>query len=280
MAARPPPLRRKTAMDESGRSRFIMVLNIVGFLGTVVVNTLAVTLPLNNKTTGELSDLYPNLFVPAGLTFSIWGVIYALLGVFAAYHVVSLAKKDAEGLEAFDRVGYLFFASSVLNMAWIFAWHYELVGISLLVMLLLLGSLITAYFRLGIGRTQVPRRIRYLVNLPFSVYLGWITVATIANVTAFLVDLNWGRFGLSEQLWTVGLIAVAIAIALAVLVNRADIYYCLVVDWALLGILVKRQADPDPFWSIIAAAIAGMVLISAAIVLRLIKRDTYSGAVP
>ena len=260
--------------DTMMKSRLLSlsILNLIGFLGTVIVNGLANALPLNNRTTGELSDQYPNLFVPAGLTFSIWGVIYILLAIFVIYGLIAAIKKNAQKSSFIENIGILFLISCLANIGWIFAWHYEVLPLSLILMLVLLGSLITIYLRLHIGRSDSIRNEKYLVHLPFSVYLGWITIATIANVTALMVDVNWNAFG---QFWAVAVIIVGIAIALSVLFTRRDIYYCLVVDWALLGILLKRLADSTPVQSVIVTTIIGMALISAGIVAQIMRRKIY-----
>lgn len=261
------------------RSQIVLsILNVIGFLGTVIVNGLANALPINNKATGELSDQYPNLFVPAGLTFSIWGLIYLLLAIFTVYSLVRAIRGDTRG-SFIDKIGILFFLSCVANIGWIYAWHYEIVPISLVIMLLLFGCLLAIYLRLGVGNKGPTTKEQYLVHLPFSVYLGWITIATIANVTALLVDINWNRFGLSEQFWTVAVIAVGIAIALSVLVRRRDIFYCLVVDWALLGILIKRLATSVPAQSVIIVAIVGLVIITAGIITQIARRKVYSAGI-
>ncbi len=261
------------------RSRVLFslsILNLLGFLGVVIVNGLANALPINNKTTGELSDLYPNLFVPAGVTFSIWGIIYLLLAVFVIYQLIPSVRANAQKGGFIDRIGILFFISSLANIGWIFAWHYEKVAISLLLMLILLGCLFAIYLRLNIGKAEVTKTERYLVHLPFSIYLGWITIATIANVTALLVDINWNTFGLGEQFWAVAIIIVGIAITLATLFTRKDIYYCLVVDWALLGILLKRlSVTTVPDQSVIAITIVGMALITVGIVVQVARRKVY-----
>ncbi len=260
-----------------GKSRLITlsILNLIGFLGTIVVNGLANALPLNNKTTGELSDKYPNLFVPAGLTFSIWGVIYILLAIFVIYGLVISIKNNTQKTAFIENIGILFFISSLANIGWIFAWHYEILPLSLVLMLVILGSLITIYLRLHIGKSDSTLSERYLVHLPFSVYLGWITIATIANVTAVLVDINWNSFGLGEQFWAVAVVIVGIAIALSILLTRKDIFYCLVVDWALLGILLKRLADPTPVQSVIIISIIGMALISVGIIAQIVRKRVY-----
>jgi hypothetical protein len=257
------------------RLLFLAILNLIGFLGTVIVNGLSSALPINGKTAGELSDQYPNLFVPSGLTFSIWGVIYILLAIFVIYGLIVVVRKYTEKSSFIGNIGVLFFISCLANMGWIFAWHYEVVPLSLVLMLILLATLITIYLRLRIGKSDSYKTEKYLVHLPFSVYLGWITIATIANVTALLVYTNWNTFGLGEPFWTVAVIVVGIGITLSVLLIRKDIFYCLVVDWALLGILLKRLADSTPVQSVIVVTIVGLVLITVGVIIQLIRRKVY-----
>jgi hypothetical protein len=255
---------------------FFSFLNLIGYLGMVTVNGLANALPINNKTTGELSDQYPNLFVPAGLTFAIWGVIYLLLAVFIIYQFIVAFRKTATPSSLLKKIWMLFFVSSIANLGWIFAWHHERVLLSLPLMLILLASLIGIYLRLGIGRSEASRAEKYLVHLPFSIYLGWITIATIANVTALLVSVGWNRFGLSQQFWTVLVIIVGIALAFIALFHRKDIFYVLVVDWALLGILLKRlAADAVPIRSIVIVTVVGMSLLTVGMIYQLIRRKVY-----
>jgi hypothetical protein len=255
----------------------LSILNLLGFLGTVVVNGLANILPINNKTTAYLSDQYPNLFVPAGLTFAIWGLIYILLAIFVIYQLIPSVRRDAQKVDFVQKIGPLFFVSCIANIGWIFAWHYQVLLLSLVLMLILLGCLIAIYLRLNIGKSQATKAQKYLVHLPFSVYLGWITIATIANVTALLVYIGWNQstWGLGEQFWAVAVIIVGIAIALSVLFTRKDIYYCLVVDWALLGILLKRMSATTPAQSVVIITIVGLVLITSGVIVQLIRKRAY-----
>ena len=166
--------------------------------------------------------------------------------------------------------------SSAANIGWIFAWHYEIVPLSLIMMLILLGCLIVIYERLRIGNSVSTKTEKYFVHLPFSIYLGWITIATIANVTALLVDINWNTFGLGEQFWTIAVIAIGIGIAITILFIRKDIFYCLVVDWALVGILTKRLAvETVPDQGVIAITIIGIVLISFGIIFQIFRKKVY-----
>jgi hypothetical protein len=252
---------------------FLAFLNLIAFAATLAVNALSTLLPINGKDPGEISDQYPNLFVPSGLTFSVWGVIYILLGLFVIYGLVSAFSKSS-GQESFiGRIGILFFLSSLFNIGWIFFWHYELVWASLLMMAALFITLLSIYLRLGTGRSQARAAEKGMVHIAFSVYLGWITIATIANVTAFLVDIGWDRFGLSEQFWAVLVIAVGIVITLGVLFSRNDIYYALVADWAILGILLQRLADTSvQDGAVVITTIIGLALITLGIIIQLFRK--------
>ena len=248
-------------------------LNFIGFLAVVAVNAMAVILPINNRTTQALSDKYPNLFVPAGITFSIWGIIYILLALFTDYQFIVAFRRSSDERGIFEKIGILFFISCIFNVAWILAWHYEIVWLSLIIMALLLISLVSIYIRLGTGRPQVRNTEKIMVNIPFSVYLGWITIATIANVTAFLVQINWNKFGISDQLWAVIVIAVGVIITLATVFSRNDIFYCFVVIWALVGILLKRIADGSmPDQIVIIASIVGISIVGLGIIVQLIRK--------
>ena len=243
MEANQPFLRgQKSEIKKRTEGNWLTWLNLFGFLGMVTVNYLANALPINNLDTGQLSDKYPNLFVPAGFTFSIWGVIYLLLAVFIFFSLKQ-ALTGREVFPAFKRLGILFFLTCLANAGWIFAWHYEKLILSLLVMLTLLILLIIIYQRLDSRPYDEIRRDKFPAKLPFSIYLGWISVATVANTTAVLVGFNWNRFGLSEQFWTVLLLAVVVILTIIFIFKKKDYLYALTIIWALLGILYKRIQD-------------------------------------
>ncbi|RQD77224.1 MAG: tryptophan-rich sensory protein [Candidatus Syntrophonatronum acetioxidans] len=245
----------------NGKRRF-QALNLLGFIGMVIINYLANALPLNNMTTGELSDLYPNLFTPAGFTFSIWGVIYLLLLGFSLYQARDIFSFPKVEMPFLYRIGYLFFISSLLNGAWIFAWHYTQIFASMAIMVALLLVLIMIYLNLGIGERRVSSQESFWVHLPFQVYLGWITIATIANASALLVHVGWGRFGLSESFWTVLMIGVAALLTIAFLTLRQDLAVSLVSLWAILGIAVKRITLEPVVMPVFISAVVAMIIIS------------------
>ena len=234
----------------------IKYLNIALFAGMIVLNYLANALPLNNKTTGELSDAFPNLFVPAGLTFSIWGVIYLLL---IAYCIIQFTGSNQSVI---SDIGWLFGISCVLNALWIVCWHYGKLPLSLLVMAGLLVTLIMINLRI----TSLPFGI---IKASFGIYLGWICIATIANVTALLVNYSWNGFGISEEIWTIVMISAGTIIVALTIYRLINPFVGLSVIWAFTGIILKRHED---YRSIVIAAVLAIIIVTFVTIYRFIKQ--------
>ncbi len=173
------------------KDRVRQILVVLAVLAMITVNILANALPINGQNTGEISDRFDVFFVPAGYVFSIWGLIYLGLLAYAVYQALP-AQAENPTLRS---IGYLFVLSCLANIAWIFLWHYNLVALSVVAMLALLGLLLAIYLRLDIGRAPVAPAMKWLVHVPFSIYLGWITVATIANITSWLYEVGWSGWG-------------------------------------------------------------------------------------
>lgn len=211
----------------------LKIANSLAFIFTIVMNTLANALPLGGMNTGELSALYPNLFVPAGFTFSIWGIIYALMLGFIIWQWVG----DSDGI--LKKIGPWFVVNCVANGTWIAVWHAQWVWVSVVVMLLILASLIKIYTLLGIRYNPV----HWTYKVPFSIYLGWISVATIANVTTLLVDHGISSLGLGADMWASIMLLVAALLGSVMIWTRKDIFFALVVVWASYGIYARRTAD-------------------------------------
>lgn len=207
---------------------------------TIVVNALAgSTTLLNGKTSGEISDLYPTLITPAGFTFSIWGIIYTLLLVFTIYQMLPRNREQP----FLHQISVLFALSGILNILWLFLWHYELITFSVVLMFALLSALIAIYVRLDIGKGEISLWEKICVHLPFSVYLGWITVASITNVAAALTAVGWDGGGIGQETWAMLVIVVALLITLTVIATRKDVAYGLVIVWALVGIMSKQSEN-------------------------------------
>lgn len=211
------------------------VLATVTYIAMVFVNFLANSLPLNNRSTGAISDAYPNIFAPAGPAFSIWGIIYLLL---AAYVIYQFVKKDERVEALMARINLLFIATSLANIAWIFAWHYDFIGLSVIIMAVLLMLLIKIADILRVEQFSGTEKL--LIRAPFSVYFGWITVAFIANITVFLVSIGWNGFGLSESLLMSIVLLVGATIGIIRMNKDSNIPYGLVLVWAYAWILSKH----------------------------------------
>lgn len=222
------------------RSPLRQALVLISILATLVINALANALPLNGLQTGDISDRFQVYFVPAGYVFSIWGLIYLGLIAYAIYQALP-AQRSNSRLAAIDG---LVVAGAAANSAWIFLWHYERFPLTLVAMLVLLATLIGVYLNLNIRRGQAPEQERWLVHTPFSIYLGWITVATIANITSLLDYLNWNGWGIAPETWFLIVLAAALAIAGLMARSRGDVAYLLVLVWAFVGIAVKHAGVP------------------------------------
>ena len=224
----------------------VKYINIILFAGMLVMNYLANALPLNNKTTGELSDSFPNLFVPAGLTFSIWGIIYLLL---VAYCVVQFTGSNKAVI---SDISWLFSLSCVLNALWIIFWHYGKLPLSLIVMVGLLVTLIWI-------NTSIRELPFGIIKATFGIYLGWICIATIANVTALLVNYNWAGFNIPPETWTIIMIITGTILIILTVYRLKNPFIGLAVVWAFIGIAIKRQ---DDYRSIFISAIIAFLLVS------------------
>lgn len=265
------------------------------YLIMVAVNGLANVIPINGLTTGQVSDAYPNLFAPAGYAFSIWGVIYVLLALFVLYYLGLLDRQEADSRpEWLPAVAFCFVISCLANGAWIFAWHYRSIPLSVVLIVAILSSLgaisvLIAPARWKPGQEtygqQGFQRAPLLVWLPFGVYFGWITVATIANITVLLVSLGWDGLGLPPAFWTNAVLIVGVLIAVNVILRQRDPAYGLAVLWAYGAILFKHISPAGfngAYPMVIYAAALGAVLLLAAVIRACLprKRGLYRQAGP
>lgn len=210
------------------------------------VNALANYLPINGYTTGALSNLYPNLFVPDGFTFSIWSIIYLWLVVFIGYITSTLVWLPPID-QRYKRVVSilpLFWLSCLLNAAWILAWHYLQVFLSVIIMVALLITLISIFGKIQMQRAHPRKRDHLLAEVPFIIYLGWISVATIANTTTLLVKMGYKGAPLSEATWSIIMMIIAMGFGIWMSVRHHRPAYAMVICWALWGIQ-RGQGDQN-----------------------------------
>lgn len=230
-------------------------LVILSVLATITVNGLANALPINGQTTGEISNRFEVFFTPANYVFAIWGLIY--LGLLSLSAVQALAgQRDNPRLR---RARPWIALSGPANIAWLLLWHYERFPLTMLAMLGLLATLIVSYQRLEIGQGPVTRAERWAIHAPISLYLGWISVATIANATVLLAYWEWGGWGVAPEVWTMAVLAAALAIGWMLALRRKDFIVPAVLVWATVGIAL-RNAGVD----LVAGAAWVAALIAAA----------------
>ena len=248
------------------------IINVIAILFTIAMNALSNILSFGGVNTGEAADRFFSYFTPAGYVFSIWSIIYILLIVFIAYQVRSNQVNE----EYIGKIGYMYLISGFFNVTWLIAFHFAVDTTVLLLlteplMLGILVSLLYIYVKLGIGVSEVPRNLKLAVHLPVSVYVGWISVATIANTASVLNEFLTIPLD-TQYLWTALVLVVALLLALIMLVMRRDIAYSLVVVWAAIGIYAKwttLEVIPLIYWT---ALIVAIVILVAIVVVPLVKR--------
>ena len=244
-----------------------IILTWVLFLGVIAVNALANILPINGYNTGQVSAFYPNAFVPAGFTFSIWGIIYLLLFSYTiGFTYYSLKQEQFPKVFAFiKRINHYFLLTCVFNMSWILAWHYLQIKLSVVIMLLFLITLIQLFLKSNTMAGALTTTQKFILQSPFIVYLGWISVATIANITALLVAYKWNGFGMTPVYWSAAMILIAIVLAVFMLLKFKAVPFALVVAWALWGIY-NAQGPAAPILAKLTKSGINILCISSLII--------------
>ncbi|MEM7657382.1 MAG: tryptophan-rich sensory protein [Bacteroidota bacterium] len=248
----------------------LQISNIVGLIAVIFFNYVANTGVISGNTVGQVSNSFDSLFAPAGYTFAIWGVIYVGLIGFSIYQARDLFSNSRKNVPMLLQITGWFGLTCAANIVWLVAWLNERIGVSWLLMLALLGGLVILYVQLGIGvRKPKDRMEQYFLLIPFSLYLGWICVATIANGSSFLVSLQWNGFGLPPELWAILMMAVASVLGIMFVIYRNDWVIAGVIAWALGGIAVKNFSQGSSSGQIVGmAAITGILALASAYFLR------------
>lgn len=240
------------------------IVNIITVMLALTVNALAVLLPLNGQDTGEISDRLPTYFTPAGYVFSIWSLIFIGWIVFTIFQALPAQRANPR----LRNIGYLFALSHVANAAWLFCWHYNYFGLSVLVMLTLLGLLIATYLNSNNLRDRAQGIEKWAVEPMLSIYLGWISVATIANIAAWLYSIGWDGFAIDPRVWGAIMIVVATVLAVWMTFSRSDAGFVAVFAWAFAGIAIKQADTPLVAGVAWAAAVLAIGMVIYSLVVR------------
>jgi hypothetical protein len=231
---------------------FLKIFISISYIGMIIVNYLANSIPFNDQNTGVVSSKYPSFFTPAGFTFSIWGIIYLFLGI---YVVKMIFTSSADLTEQYlTTTMILFIATSILNIAWLFSWHYDYIVLSTVIMAVFLVLLL-------IAMSIIPSE-SILIKSAFSLYAAWLSVAFVANVTIMIVYLIINFFLQREVLWYIVIILVGLVLVSLVLFTSKNVVYGLVFVWAYFGIFMKHKSQIDYYltnsW---APTYTGVILI-------------------
>lgn len=252
----------------------LAIFNAIGFVMVIVVNVMASQLLINDKSPADISDEYENLFTPAGITFAIWGVIYLSLFGFIIYQLwLAFSGKRQAALEQFmQRMRNWWLISCLANSCWLFAWHYELLPVSMLLMFILLISLLAIHLNFNIAlASSTTWQEKLFIQLPFSLYLGWICIATVANLAALLVYTGWDSMSIP---WAIFFILICTVASSLLVLRRNNIVVGIVGIWALLGIIIKRQeAGGNTARAIVSTCIAAIAVSVITISWRLYKNS-------
>ena len=244
-------------------NQYHLSLSVAGllFVGMLVMNTLANSLPLNGQTTGGVSYQYPNLFQPAGLTFSIWGVIYLLLGAFVVSQFMSW-KTDVTTLDyPITTILWLFSITSLFNIGWLVLWHYDQIALSTVVMVLLLATLLVILY--------LAKDAPLLLRASFSVYAGWISIATVANFTILFVKLGAEPFTEKAVVYTIIMLIISALLGIFYMVNKKNIFYGAVFVWAYVGIFIrflKQEGLPQSFPALMYTSLTLLIVLAGSVI--------------
>jgi benzodiazapine receptor len=255
---------RTGAYPHMSSDRTRQVVTVLVFLLTVAVNAAANALPINGQLTAEISDRFRVLVIPAGYVFAIWGVIYLLLAAFT----VDQARPSRATDPTMRRLGWLPAVTGVLNTSWVLLFQYEVFVLTVPVMIALLITLIVINAITFADRDRLRGVLAWTVRIPFSVYLGWITVATIANIAQTLDALGFDAFGVQPQLIASAVLLLGLAIAVTFVWRFADVAYGLVIVWAYVGIVIKEMETA--YVPIVAGF--GALAVAALVVLTVVGR--------
>lgn len=257
------------------KSKALAVLNLITFIAHVSITYLGQDREFSRFNHGDISAQYETVIAPAGITFSIWGLIYISLAAFCIYHLIVAFTKPEEHHSNKDlkEIGWLFAINNIATACWTLAWVNQQVGIAAALILIQLLTLIWISMRAHISNPDRPLSTKISTQFPLSIYFGWITIATVANISSWLVSLNWDGGPITPINWTIILIGFITLLTVFIVVVRRNIYFGLVVLWALYGIIIKRnEVDPVQYEAVIMAAWAAIVMIVIALAIRLFRK--------
>lgn len=255
--------------------RILAFLNFIFFVMACFTANISQLKMFGLPNMADVSRKYDSVFTPAGITFAIWGVIYLSLFAFTIYHLLKAFKEEAhsEANHVLLKIGYLFIINNLATTLWVFAFLNEWLLLSVILMLIQLLSLLFIFIKLNLYDVNQTFKNKLFTQFPLSIYFAWICVATIANISAYLVATGWDGFGISDTNWAIVLIFVVLGLSLFIILIKKNVFFGLVILWAIYGIILKREAvDANLYRQMIGICYFVMGLIFGASILQLAKK--------
>jgi len=256
----------------------LAVLNLVFYVIAFAVSNLSQLKIFGGVTNADISNKYDTVFTPAGLTFAIWGVIYLSLFGFTIYHLIRAYKDDVHSEASQDllNIGNLFIINNIATTCWVFAFTYEYLLTSMLLIIIQLITLIKIFINLSLFNNNKTLSNKLFTQFPLTIYFAWLCVANIANISLYLVSVNWDGFGIAPAIWAIVLIIITVVLSTFIIIGKKNPFFGLVIVWALYGIVLKRTAvNETEFSDVIFIAWAGFGFVSALTIYQLFKIATY-----
>lgn len=247
------------ASTSRSTGRGLSIATLVAIVTTLLVNTLSNFFPPQGLNIGQISKtvLGGVQITPASYAFAIWGLIYLGLIAYGIYQL-QLPQRHNPVIQRADR---LLIVACVAQIIWVYLFTMQLFWLSVVAILVILIALIGAYVALGIGKHSALRRQVWQVNAPFSIYLGWISVATIVNIASALYASNWNGWGISPPTWTAIMLVVGAVVGAIAAFQRGDVAFTLVFVWAYVAIAIRQAAVPTIWIPAVVGAIALVIIL-------------------
>lgn len=252
----------------------LAVFNAVSLIVHISFAYLTQAKEINKEDVAQISARYESLFTPSGFTFAIWGLIYVTLGIMCLYHIVIAYKHDKfhPANTDLEKMGGLFILVNLCSAAWLYAWTHEQISLSVGLIVMQLVGLLAINYRLHLYDTFKTPGLKICTQFPLSIYTGWISIATIANISSFFISKQWNGYNVAADEWVVIMISAAVLISIFMTLIRHNVYFGLVIAWGLYGIIVKREeTTTESFPLIINAAWTGIGIIAILSLIQWVK---------
>ncbi|HEX7366989.1 MAG TPA: hypothetical protein VF273_07830 [Pelobium sp.] len=263
----------------------LATLNLIFYVIAFAVSNLSQLKLFGGVTNKDISDKYDTVFTPAGLTFAIWGVIYLSLFFFTIRSLIKATKEDIHSENSQDvlRIGNLFIINNIATTFWVFAFTYEYILLSTILIIIQLITLVMIFVRLNLLDRSKTFENKLFTQFPLSIYFAWLCVANVANISLCLVYFKWDGFGISPGIWAMALVSVVILLSIFIILAKRNWFFGLVAIWSLYGIYLKRQqVDPQQYPILMQLCLYGLALLAVLVIVRIVlnlKHKTHAQAI-